>query len=474
MNTLVYPYLIRDALHGDIVYTELEKKVIDHPLFQRLRNISQLGFLKYIFPSATHSRFEHSLGVLHLSGRALTSLIRNQERIYFKAYSIPIEIKNAESWLTKLKSPTLTQLFRLAALVHDLGHGPLSHASEILTEKIEPNLLLEGAPSWLRVSFQKKLERGDKVKHEWMSALMTHHLFEAIGVTGSYSARDVVAILDSDVELEADSILHQTGLRPLLHELITGEIDVDRMDYLQRDSYFSGVNYGIYDADRLFSSILFGVNKEGFPKLILHRQGLHAFEDFLFSRYQMYLQVYTHKTNTAFEVMLAQLSEKVKVQYPTDLKGFINFKDSSFPAFMQAGLEKSPGEDAQSKAGQLFKDLFEERKPWKMAYEKLSFSETIQNPESRLQLPELKNLGQLFMSRRKLSSLSIRPEINPSISGLKLWDWDALGDETKLFDLREKSYVLRTFEHFACIDRFFVPERDLMAAKKMIREANGP
>jgi hypothetical protein len=457
MNPPLYPYLIRDPLHGDITFSETEKKVIDHPLFQRLRGISQLGFLRFVFPSACHSRFEHSLGVMHLAGKALSSLIRNQERVYFKSYPMPEELTRASSWLKTLSSPMTMELIRLAALVHDLGHGPYSHASEILTEKISISTLERLAPAWLREAYQKKKARNEKVKHEWISALMCAQVFSDLNLKTGFDVQEVVAILDPDVEIKRDSFLAESGLRPLLHDLIAGEMDADRMDYLRRDSFLSGVNYGLYDADRLFSSLLFAVDEKNCPNLILHRQGLHAFEDFLFSRYQMYLQIYTHKTNTSFECMLKRLTEEIHFEYPLAVKDFIHFRDASFPDRLQASVHEETGQN-------LFNDLFENRKPWKMVYESMRFSERPVEAPAFFSRPEISSLGTAYHSQRKLSSLGTGLS-HQGKQNLRLWGWDELGLTTRLFDLHEKSHVLRSFQHYAVIDRFFVPEQSREAFK---------
>ncbi len=254
---------IRDNLHGSIDVSELEDLVISHPFFQRLRRIRQLAFLHYVFPGATHTRFEHSLGVLHLAGRAWEKLKANQARLrnslvsdqnfataemqedptgqhgrLFPTFALMDKIFNSDYVL---------QTFRLAALLHDVGHPPFSHSGEHFmptwTEVLNANPDL---PDYLHdylVDRAKTLkEQGldpavERVRHEIYSILLIekilkHVYHEHSALSLCIDPRDVIAIVNPAIKPAAESPLIHDQAQHLLRELISGELDIDRMDGL--------------------------------------------------------------------------------------------------------------------------------------------------------------------------------------------------------------------------------------------------
>ncbi len=236
---------IRDALYeGFIVVEDEELNIISTYEFQRLRRISHLGLASYIYPSATHTRFSHSLGVMHLMKLALESIEKKHENI----------------------DETLRKSAVLSALMHDLGHAPLSHALE--------KVLLE-------------------VDHEEITKRI---ILERFGGIISDEIRELIV-----------SIYEGKSGYPFLEELVSGQLDVDRMDYLRRDALFCGVNYGLIDVSRIVHTLTLVDNH-----LAVEEKGKYAVEGYLVARYLMYWSVYYHKTNLALQAMLSSLFTRAK------------------------------------------------------------------------------------------------------------------------------------------------------------------
>lgn len=236
---------ITDPIHRYIRFTELEREIIDTPVFQRLRKIRQLAGAHLVYPSAQHTRFEHSLGTMHLAGLAGQTLLD-------KGY---IEKKD------QLES------LRLAALLHDIGHGPFSH----LFEEV---LIGRGMSTSSHENMGKKIIRETIIKDK----------LEKYGY-------------------DSDSICNLSfGESPFMfyNEIIAGGLSSDIMDYLPRDSFFTGVEYGKIDYYRLISS--FEVLSNG--HLGINKSAINSLESMLISRFQMFKAVYFHKTVRSAEVML--------------------------------------------------------------------------------------------------------------------------------------------------------------------------
>lgn len=233
---------ITDPVHRYIRFSQVEKEVIDSPAFQRLRRIRQLAGAHLVYPSAQHSRFEHSLGAMHIAGLAGESLL-------VKGY-----IDHAEA----------VQDLRLGALLHDIGHGPFSHL------------------------FEEVLDYRRGTTHEEMGKKV---------ITES----EIADILDKHGH-SADQICRlsfgQSKVN-FMNEIISGGLSADIMDYLPRDGLFTGAEYAKVDYHRLLSSLEVSKNR-----LALNRSALNSLESMLISRYEMFKAVYFHKTVRAAEVML--------------------------------------------------------------------------------------------------------------------------------------------------------------------------
>jgi HD superfamily phosphohydrolase len=236
--------IINDPVYGFItIDDELINAVISHPYFQRLRRISQMAMANLVYPGAVHSRLHHALGAYHLMCNALSEL-KNKG----------IEITEAEE-----------QAAKIAILLHDIGHGPFSHALE--------HVLVESR------------------HHEELSIMIIEELNRQF---------------DSRLNL-AIEIFTGRYHKNFLHQLISGQLDVDRLDYLTRDSFFSGVNEGVIGYDRIIKMLTVH-NGE----LMVEEKSIYSIEKFLVARRLMYWQVYLHKTVLCAEQMLKQIIKRAK------------------------------------------------------------------------------------------------------------------------------------------------------------------
>lgn len=235
--------IINDPVHGFItIDDELIYDIVSHPSFQRLRRIKQMALAYLVYPGAVHTRLHHALGAYHLMGMAIDEL-RNKN----------IEISAEEE-----------QAAKIAILLHDIGHGPFSHALE--------NTLAD-------------------IHHETISLMIIEHLNK---------------VFDNKLAL-AIQIFKGTYEKKFLHQLISSQLDVDRLDYLARDSFFTGVSEGIVGYDRIIK--MFDVHDN---ELVVEEKGIHSVEKFLIARRLMYWQVYLHKTVLSSELLLVNILRRAK------------------------------------------------------------------------------------------------------------------------------------------------------------------
>ncbi|MEY4542338.1 MAG: hypothetical protein RL411_415 [Bacteroidota bacterium] len=237
--------LINDPLHGFVTLpSALVYDVVQHPYFQRLRRIRQLGMSEWVYPGATHTRFHHALGAMNLMVKALDTL---------RGKGVEITEEEKEAAI-------------LGILMHDIGHGPYSHTLEYT--------LAQG------------------VNHEDISIM----LMERMNIEFGGALRLAIDIFRGDY--------HK---KPFLHQLISGELDMDRLDYLMRDSFYTGVSEGIVGVDRLIHMLNV---KDG--DLVVEEKGIYSVEKFLVARRLMYWQVYLHKTVIAADALLVSILQRAR------------------------------------------------------------------------------------------------------------------------------------------------------------------
>lgn len=313
---------IRDPIHRFVqVSTSLRDHVMGYPAFQRLRHIHQLALSQLIYPGATHKRFEHSIGVMHLAGRVFDTVTRDENLVDGAREVMKQVCAEKTYWRVALQ---------VAALLHDIGHLPFSHAAE--------SLLPSG---WSHETFTVKLLEDNELKRALRS------------VTPSLRYEDVLKLAVGAKAQEHGYLL--TAADHILAEIIVGDhLGVDRMDYLLRDSYHAGVEYGRFDLERLLESIrvlmypIQGANAE--PRLGIEEGALRTAEAMALARYSIYSQVYFHPLRKVYDLHLHDyLVDWLKAQgfdtYPQSLEFHQAQTDNEVFTAMRkaAGDSRAPG-----------------------------------------------------------------------------------------------------------------------------------
>jgi hypothetical protein len=295
---------VRDPIHGAIPLTADELAVADHPWMQRLRWIRQTGFSELSFPGATHSRYLHSLGVMHLAGQA-----------FDQAYG---------DW--SFTSPTARDRFRkavrLAALCHDLGHAPFSHCMEFCM----PPLASLGL-HWPHHAEDRRATHEDYT----IAVLERTELGDRVTAAFPGTARHIASLIDPGVR-PGDDFFQDGGLdhRRCLSQIVSSELDVDRMDYLVRDARFTGANYGQVDVGWLMSNLATWV-ADGHVNLAVNGRAVYAYDHFLLARHHMFLMVYFHHKSVIYEELLRRYvtSPESTWTMPSDLDAYLHIDDPS-------------------------------------------------------------------------------------------------------------------------------------------------
>ncbi|MCK5818254.1 MAG: HD domain-containing protein [Psychromonas sp.] len=306
---------VLDPIHGTIRMTDFERKVINHRLFQRLRSIKQNTFLYKVFPSAMHSRFEHSLGVMHIAYKMYKNLVLNAYR-YKNKYSNDLFFKH----ITKIPPENIQEL-RLAALLHDVGHGPMSHQFDKFLMNKKQLINYIGDDDKYKDIYDL-INDEDPVEHEHISLLFIKKIIADIDPNSEEKINidNILSIIkpkykNSTILLELENKNENYNIHPLFSSLISSSpIDSDRMDYLLRDSYFSGAKCGIYSIERLLMSVLpVVINKDKYKNVCLAftESSLDSISEFVFSRMNLFSQLYFHKTNRSFSAMLSKACDLI-------------------------------------------------------------------------------------------------------------------------------------------------------------------
>lgn len=329
---------IRDPIQGAIRLTSEEIEVVNHPLFRRLHRVKQNGLLFLVFPSAKHTRFEHSLGALNVADCILEALHANAVVARHKPTAAVFPMDDAVVGtavdFSEFNEHTLKELFRLvrlAALAHDMGHGPFSHYFDPFAPRIDDLTgLIKGEErfgAFRTLLDDKPAEEPElwgssaptRVKHDVMSCLLFSEVWWNLKGEPSV-AQNVTAVVLGRPELCEDEDL--SPFIPLLHDIVaSAPADADRMDYLERDSRALGVSYGLYDRSRLLKSFLAYKAAADPPvfRLGVKLSGARAVENFIQARFELFVQIYYHKTNRAVLLMLSDIVQRAE---KTDAKVF--------------------------------------------------------------------------------------------------------------------------------------------------------
>ena len=282
---------IRDSIHGNLPLDPFEIEVLDYPQLQRLRRVKQLGFISLIYPGANHSRFEHSIGTMHLASKLADQLELSKED---------------------------KDLVRIAGLLHDAGHGPFSHVSEAVLG----------------------------VNHEEITAFVIEKTSIHDKLSEKFDTKEIIDIINGEGKLGP---------------IISGDLDMDRMDYLIRDSHYTGVAYGVIDTERIISNLK--LERE----LILDIKGVQAAESALTARYLMYPSVYQHHTTRIINAMFRRCLRDLINQDSLDPKDMYKYDDADMISICRHSeglsremMEKIDNRNLLKRAKVLPVNLFEE------------------------------------------------------------------------------------------------------------------
>lgn len=450
----------------------MESKLIDTPHFQRLRHISQLGTVNYVFPSAEHTRFSHSLGVLSMMDRILTNISRNGFELP------PIEIEK----------------LRLAALLHDIGHYPYSHEIEAVYKKhLKQNVFETG-----------KSDDFDG-HHERLGAYIVQNVPKIKELINEYFWDKYRRVISEGHNVSDDiGKIIRGKYSALFTQLMHSDLDADRLDYLLRDSEFTGAQYGLFDIDQLLRHMNVVKTPEG-DLVVVNKKGAQAVNNYLLSRYFMMSLILSNKAIASFEIMLQSIFELLLERY----------KDSDMkPYYYKNMLETSATDDFikftdyyiynkiidnRNASDELLSDLCNrlvERKNLKEAYKTIHLKEynaahkpcfckikecldsqiPPNNLMNALRLPD----GRLVFYKANDLSLISHPRESYELLKKKDLDYLELKEAIKLFDFdtQQIEYIhqdqdslishLGKLELHIC--RIFTIKEDIPKAQKTIKE----
>ena len=260
--------VLKDPVHSYIhIHYEVIWNCLDSKEFQRLRRIRQLGGDFQVYPTAEHSRFSHSLGVYEIVRRMVT------------------EVKSLCVELTEYDKVCVM----LAGLLHDVGHGPFSHAFEHVTNH-------------------------------------SHEEYTTKIILGNTELNTILRAVSENLPQDIVSIIQHTHENDILNQIVSGQLDADRMDYLLRDSYFTATSYGQFDLERILRTMRVRKTNEGRKVIVVKYTGIHSVEDYIMARYQMYWQVYYHPVARSYEAVFIQLFNRLKDIFKVDKDYFEDMK----------------------------------------------------------------------------------------------------------------------------------------------------
>lgn len=431
---------VRDPIHGSLEFSKPEVRLLDSVPYQRLRSIKQLGFSEFSFPGATHNRFLHSLGVCHLAGVAFDQI--------FKTY--PFTTPDARV--------RMRQATRLAALLHDIGHGPLSHTTEEVMPPLK-DLKIEAYKNRRKdLDFLAGENDDRQANHEdyTIKFITDSELSEVFKAQfPDIDPMHVACLIDKTLECPDDFFRDgDYNFRIILSQLVSSEMDVDRMDYLERDAYYCGTNYGKVELSWLLTNLTYH-RKKGELHLALNRRALYTFDDFLLSRHHMHLMVYFHHKSIIFEEMLHRYLSSTDCSFhlPADIAEYVHCTD--YALYQHLACVENEWAERISK-----------RKPFKNLFELHSTNDT---DRPRVIEKHLEEEGVRVIHSNSQARLSKYHSQSPSERAFQIFVVDEYDRKSKPYPIEESTEIFSKYEEIRQIDRLYVaPEKYELAEKIMI------
>lgn len=426
---------VRDPVHGHIPLADAEVSVLDSRAYQRLRAIKQLGFSEFSFPGATHNRYLHSLGVCHLAGLAFDSIF---SRFTFSKDSVRARLR---------------QSVRLAALLHDIGHGPLSHASEEVMPKVGELKVGAYAHRNRPVDPSRQADHEDYTIKFVTDSSLTEVLRSSFPDIDPYH---IACLIDKSLK-DKDDFFREGGLdfRTILSQIVSSEMDVDRMDYLERDAYFCGTNYGKVEMDWLIGNLTYHPI-EGKLHLALNRRALYTFDDFLLARHHMHLMVYFHHKSIIFEELLYRYltSADCSFSVPADIERYVDCTD--WALFQHLAKVDNPWARRMT-----------ERRPFKMLFElHTNSNDDSKRPQAIKARLENEKIDVIHSnSQARLSKYHGGSELDKA---LQIYVVDQYDIKAEPFPIDQATEIFAKYENTRSIDRLYVAPENFERAEKIV------
>ncbi|MGE4133121.1 MAG: HD domain-containing protein [Bdellovibrionales bacterium] len=419
---------LRDPIHGNIPLVDAEVSVLDCRAYQRLRAIKQLGFSEFSFPGATHNRYLHSLGVCHLAGQAFDSIFAGYK--FGKADNLR----------------RLRQTVRLAALLHDIGHGPLSHASEEVMPPLKD----------LEIRFYENVPNRQANHEDYTLKFILDSSLTDVLRAGfpDIDPYHIACLIDKTLPAKDDFFIDSgLNLRPILGQIVSSEMDVDRLDYLERDAYFCGTNYGKIETEWLLANLTYHIHEDNLH-LALNRRALYTFDDFLLARHHMHLMVYFHHKSIIFEELLYRYltSPDNRFHVPAKIEEYIECTDWSL--FQHLAKVENP-----------WAKRMVERRPFRMLFELHTNADTARPRELKERL-EAEGIEVIHSnSQARLSKYHSGSDVDKSLRIFVVDQYDA---PSTPYLLEQATEIFQRYEHTRRIDRVYVPPEKFEKAEKIL------
>ncbi len=441
---------IRDPVHGSIDIPDTEAMVLDTLAFQRLRQIKQLGFAEFSFPGATHNRYLHSVGATHVAAQMFDNIFRKYK---FSSESV---------------RQRLRQTLKLAVLLHDIGHGPLSHASEEVMPPVKD--LKVGAYKKFRTDIEipsevpahksrskKTKATGRQANHEdYTIKFITDSSLTKV-LTSTFSdipPLAVACLVDKRLAAPGDFFIdREIDFRSILSQIVSSELDADRLDYLERDAYFCGTNYGRIEAEWILTNLTYcQVENEMF--LALNRRALYAFDDYLLARHHMNLMVYFHHKSIIYEEMLMRYltSKECEFFLPAEIEAYIECTDYA----LYQHLSSVDNEWARR---------ITERRIYRVLFELHSTGEA-GRPEKIQKI--LEGEGIQVISASSSIRLSKYHGGNSIEKNFPIYVVDIYDRRAKPYPIEKSTQIFQKYDEIRRIERLYVPPEQIAKAEKIM------